>query len=260
MAGHLITALKETLVGLNGTLGQIHHVGLQAEVVAGLVEGDVAVMAHAQQLEVNAAQLRNEFIIGRTLGIGVLGQAVEHVGVLRMDVNMVEEIVLHEIAVALLMVGGQPEVLVQVDGAGLREGQVALLIPLHKLLIEPYGGTAGGQTQHAVGLVDHLRRDNVGRPAAHGLVVFGLINAHCNHLLSLQSGTGAAYARPWGVPMDQQNLATAAAIIAWASSTTAASLSIRAGMGLRTEPQGTPSLAKIAFCTAYRLPWAEHIL
>ena len=69
MAGHLITALKETLVGLNGTLGQIHHVGLQAEVVAGLVEGDVAVMAHAQQLEVNATQLRNEFIIGRTLDV-----------------------------------------------------------------------------------------------------------------------------------------------------------------------------------------------
>ena len=43
-------------------------------------------------------------------------------------------------------------------------------------------------------------------------------------------------------------------IMAAASFTTASSLSISAGRGLRTEPHSTPYFFRMAFITAYRLP------
>ena len=56
LAGHLVPGGEEPGVGLDGALGQVHHVGGHHELLAGLVEADVAVAAHAQQLQVGAAQ------------------------------------------------------------------------------------------------------------------------------------------------------------------------------------------------------------
>ena len=55
--------------------------------------------------------------------------------------------------------------------------------------------------------------------------------------------------------------ATAASIIRCASATTASSSGIRFGSGARTPPSSRPYMRRrISFCTAYRLPWASHIL
>ena len=56
LLGHQIhIAVKEALVCLNGLGGQVHTVGLQLKGFARLVEADVAVVADAQQLQVDTA-------------------------------------------------------------------------------------------------------------------------------------------------------------------------------------------------------------
>ena len=152
--------------------------GLLHEAVARLVEADVAVAADAQQLQVHIALGADIGVVLVAEGLGVLGQAVGHPGVLGGDVHMVEQVALHKIAVALVVVGSQAHVLVQVDGAHVLKAEAALFIPVHQIAVGPLGGGAGGQAQQAGGIVGNLRGDDLGGAAAHGLIVFFTIDSH----------------------------------------------------------------------------------
>ena len=76
MAGNLVTAGEEALVGVYRALAERDDVGLQAEVVARLVEGYVAVVTHAEELEVYAAEGAYKLVVRGALGLGVGGHAV----------------------------------------------------------------------------------------------------------------------------------------------------------------------------------------
>ena len=51
---------------------------------------------------------------------------------------MIEQVAVHEAPVAFRVVLGQAAVLVQVHGGDLREINVALVVPLHQLLVGPH--------------------------------------------------------------------------------------------------------------------------
>ena len=89
------------------------------EEVPRLVEANVPVVADAQQLQVDAAAgAYLPLVVGEhCLGIG--GHAIGHARVLRADVDVVKEVLLHEAAVALRVVGGKPLVFVEVERAHL---------------------------------------------------------------------------------------------------------------------------------------------
>ena len=178
LTGHLVGGGEETGIGLDGTLGEVHHVGLLLEGVAGLVEADVAVMADAQDLDVDAAHVADDLVVPLALRLGVGGQAVGDVGVGGVDVHVVKEVLLHEVAVALLVGGLQADVFIQVHGLDLGEVQVALLVPVDELVIHPHGAGAGGEAHHAVGLQDDLGGEDIGRLAAHGPIIFGHVDLH----------------------------------------------------------------------------------
>ena len=87
------------------------------------------------------------------------------------DIDVLEQVLLHEIPVALLMGAGQAAVFVQVDGGHLGKIQIALVVPVDQLCIGAHRGAAGGQAQHAVGLHDDLGRDDVGCLAGHIFII-----------------------------------------------------------------------------------------
>ena len=118
---------------------------------------------------------------------------------------MVEQIILHEIAVALIVGGGQPYIFVQVYRVHLGKAQIPLPVPLHQLLVGPDGGGAGGQTQHTVRLGYHLGCDDGGRPAAHGVVILLTIDSHGNTLRHEFFGWAAFQAT--GIPFSTPCLA-----------------------------------------------------
>ena len=100
---------------------------------------------------------------------------------------MVEQVLVHEVPVALVVGPGQTTVLVEVDGGDLGEAQIADLVPvLDQALVGAHGGAAGGQTQNAVGLGDDLGSDDVGGLAGHFGVVLGFDDSHgefCSFLI-----------------------------------------------------------------------------
>ena len=133
---------KEMGVGGDGALRQGHLMGAAGKAAVRLVEANVSVAADAQQLQVDAVMLLDDPVILGALQSAVGLGAVRQKASVRRDIDMVEEILPHEAAVALGMVPGQAAVFVQVDGNRLPEIQLALLIPLNQMTVGADGGGA----------------------------------------------------------------------------------------------------------------------
>ncbi len=170
MGGHLVDGGEEALVGLPGGLGQLHDVGEGAEGGAGLVEADVAVVADAQKLQIHAACRRDLLIVGR----GVAGvDAGGDPGAGFVDVDMIEQVVVHEVAVALIVAAVKSHILIQVEAGSILEGDLPCLVEADQLGVEAERGGAGGAAQDGVGLA--LQQINI-LLRSHGCDVFGGIN------------------------------------------------------------------------------------
>ena len=99
-------------------------------------------------------------------------------GVGLVDVHVLEEVHVHEVAIALLVVAGQAAVLVEVVGLDLGEVELAGLIGGNEVLVGADGRGARGKAEHAVGLEGDLGRDDGGGLAAHVLVILGANDSH----------------------------------------------------------------------------------
>ena len=89
-----------------------------------------------------------------------------------LDIDEIEEIVVHEIGIALLMRRGKTDILVQIHASHSGKVHVALVVPLNELPVRADGRAARGQTQHGIRPEDHLRRNDVGNLTACLLIVF----------------------------------------------------------------------------------------
>ena len=145
-----------------------------------LVEGDVAVVADAQQLQVGNAALPHLGLQRGGVGLGV-AHALGNVGVGLVDVDVVEQVGVHEVAVALVMGLGDAAVFVQVHRAHLGEIHLAGLVGLDELFVHGHGGAAGGKAQLAVGLFVHQLADHVGHIGAALIIALGHDDVHGKH-------------------------------------------------------------------------------
>ena len=162
------------------------------EVVIGLVEANMTVITNAEQLQVRVTGGSDDLVVlgAGSGGIGV--GAIGHVRVVQIDIDVIEEVLTHEVVVALGIVVRKAAILVQVIGADLGEVDVALLVPSSELLVGANRGGAGGKTQYAIGLEDNLGRDDISGLAAHILVVFSFNDLHYASFL-VQERQGSPY-------------------------------------------------------------------
>ena len=144
--------------------------------VARLVEADVSVPAHAQKLDVDVA-VGQDCVELSQVGLHVAG-AFGHIGVVFVDVDMVKEVGIHEIAVALVVGGLQTHIFVQIHTVYPGEIQTLLTAAAGQLLVHTHRAGTGGQTQAAIGLgADDLFKNVCCDGALLG-IVFGNDNFH----------------------------------------------------------------------------------
>ena len=110
----------------------------------------MAVVSKAQQLKVNAAVSFNHFLIPGALFIAVRLCSVRDIGILHVNINVLEKVVIHEIVVTLVIIPCQAPVFIQVHAPCLRKIQVALVVPFNQLLVGADRGGAGCQSKYAV--------------------------------------------------------------------------------------------------------------
>jgi hypothetical protein len=82
------------------------------------------------------------------------------------------------VGVALLVLGGQAHVLVEIERRDLREVEAPLAMRLDEAPIQPLGRASGGKTDDTVGLFANLFGDDLGRPVAHRFVVIDHLDEH----------------------------------------------------------------------------------
>ena len=145
-AGDLVGGGEEAGVVLDGLGGDGDESGSGLEGGAGLVEADVSVASDAEDLELDASEVFHLGLVAFALGDDVVGESVEEVDVCGVEVDVLEEVVLHEAPVALLVVVGEAEVLVEVEGVDAGEVEFAALEALGDLVVELEGRAAGGQS------------------------------------------------------------------------------------------------------------------
>ena len=173
--GHLIGVIvEETGVDDQGILGQRANAGTGGKAGKGLVESDVAIHTGTAQEQVDAAVGSDLVLVALALSLQVSSHAVEDVDILSGDIDVVEEVVVHEVPVALVMLAGQTNVLVHIEGYHILEGDLAGLILLDQALVNTQRRGTGGQTQDE-GTLFLVVIDGIGdvlsSPCTHFLVV-----------------------------------------------------------------------------------------
>ena len=102
-------------------------------------------------------------------------------GVGLVDVDVIKQLLVHEIAVGADVIGVQADVLVQVVGGDAGEIQHAGLVQVDQSLIGRNRGGAGGQAQYAVRVLQYLGLDQCSSGAADGLFRRKNVYLHCGH-------------------------------------------------------------------------------
>ena len=112
----------------------------------------MSIVADAEQLQIDAAERLNKALIAHSLFFKVICVAVRHMCVRLVDIHVVKEVVVHEIAVAVRVRIVQTAVFVEVYGAHFGKVQYAVLITLYKIFVGANRRRACCKTQHAVRL------------------------------------------------------------------------------------------------------------
>ena len=141
------------------------------EAVGRLIETDVTVSSDAEKLEIDSAGSCDSRIVFLTFNLNVLCETVRDMGVFLFDVDAVEEIVLHEITVALVVFGRERIVFVKVVALYILEIDFAVFIHFDELFVKTDGRRAGCKTENAVGLLVDLSGDDLSRLHAEGIVI-----------------------------------------------------------------------------------------
>ena len=143
------------------------------EGIARLVEADVPVVPQAQKLQIDAAGLRDCLLVSVARRLGIIHRAVGYMCLLDVDIDVVEEVVLHEVTVALVVSSRQAAIFVEIERLRIREADLARVARAHELGIQANRGRARREAEDAVRLRLQLLRDHVRRGNAHLLIVFG---------------------------------------------------------------------------------------
>lgn len=133
------------------------HTGAGRERGAGLVEGNVTIRANTTEEQLNSTVLGDLSLVVGALGQEIGSVAVQNVNVLRttdkpaeimdlQNINVLEQVLVHEAVIALRVVGREVHVLVHVEGNHVLEGNASSLVGIHKLSVHTNGRGSSGQT------------------------------------------------------------------------------------------------------------------
>ena len=95
----------------------------------------MSIVAKAQKLKIYAADLFDDLIVAGTFFVTVRLGSIRNVGAGQIDIYMLEQIVVHEIVVALVIISIQSFIFIQVNSRNAGEIQIALIVPLNQLFV-----------------------------------------------------------------------------------------------------------------------------
>ena len=169
---------EEASVVLDGLLGEHLRVGAASEGATWFVEGDVAVGTDAEELDVDTTSGGDGVFISLAGGGDVGGETVRNVGLGLVDIDVIKELGLHEVVVALVVFGSETEIFVEVEALAILEGDFASLVGFSEQLVHLHRGGAGGQAEDGFGVGLHLVDKDFGGELATFIRILNDRNFH----------------------------------------------------------------------------------
>ena len=128
--------VEEAAVGVDGVGGEGLDTGARREGRTWLVESEVSVRTDTAHEEVNATSLSDELLVVVTLSDEILCVTIEDVYILRLDVDVVEEVVPHEAVVTFWVIFWQLHIFVHVECDDVLERNLACTAHVNQVAIQ----------------------------------------------------------------------------------------------------------------------------
>ena len=119
----------------------------------------MAVGAEAEELQVDPARAANRALVAFALGRDVSHRAVQKMDPPRREIDVVEQMPLHEGAIAARIATVEAEELVEVEGRGAAKTRAAGAVPARDFVIQRNRRAAGRQAEHQTRVVAKRRGD-----------------------------------------------------------------------------------------------------
>lgn len=132
--------VEESRIGQDGVVGQRLHSGAALQARSRLVESDMSIGTNPTQEKLNASSPLDLLLVGYALFFEILGIAIQDVNVGRVDVDVAEEVLVHERVVGLRVLARDPDVLVHVERDDIFEGDFAVLVRPDEVLVDSFWG------------------------------------------------------------------------------------------------------------------------
>ena len=173
---NIFLPFKQSGVRINRTLGQIDQMRSLRKVLRRLIKTNVPVAPDPEKLKINAAQIRYQFIITFAFFFYAPGNTVRNIRICLVNIDMVKQIVVHEIAVALIMGSRKAAILIQISGFYPGKIKQAIFIPPDQFSVSPDRGGPGRQSQHTIRFQNNNGRNDGGCLLTQFFVIFFLID------------------------------------------------------------------------------------
>ncbi len=106
-----------------------------------------------EDLQVNSTTIKDGLLVSLAMPVNVIGKPIRNVGPVRLDIDVLEELLLHEIAVGTGMIAGQADVFIKVKAGGTGKIQLPVPVQPYQLPIQGHRGASGGKSKHGIRLL-----------------------------------------------------------------------------------------------------------
>jgi hypothetical protein len=128
-----------------------------------LVESNVGVAADADEQEIETAECGKVALEPCAFDFVIASAAIQEVHVIAGQVDPVEQMLLHECAIAPFIARREPHEFVDVEGMCASETRFAGFMKPGELVVNREGRPTRWQSEHGRGLAGELRSDGAGR-------------------------------------------------------------------------------------------------
>ncbi len=161
---------------------QIAHAGTGVQRGIRLIERQMTVHTDAAHEQVDSAVKSDLLLVVGAFLFGIVGHAVQNVDVLRLHIDeVVEEVVVHEVPIALIVLMRKAEVFVHVEGNDVFETDLTRFVHANKLLINADRAGTGRKAENKRTILFvriDFGRDVCCSPLAHFIIIVLNDNSH----------------------------------------------------------------------------------
>jgi hypothetical protein len=148
----------------------------------------MTILTHAAQEKIDSTSLSNRSFVFATFFVRVACLSVQKMNVGWFDIDLGEEIRMHEMAIALRVISSETDIFIHIERDDISKRKVAGLVICDKPFVNPERRTSCGKTQNeprsSLGIYPPL--DVRGNPVACGIVIALNDNAHLGYALEYQ--------------------------------------------------------------------------